>query len=108
MYCGKSTQKEDAERVQRINVSAHKRLLRIEDQVLTNQRDKEDIPDGFVEGLCRMSSAMNAATTRNVISATMAHLLVCHGGNRFMFSHGFGSLLIGKLEAALEGKNVDV
>ena len=108
LYCGKSTQKEDAERVQRINNWTYKRLLRIEDQVLQNTRDQEEVPDGFVEGLCRMLSAMNAATTRNVVSATMAHLLVSMGGNRFMFSHGFGNLLIGQLEAALEGQKVDV
>lgn len=108
LYCNKSTQKEDAERVQRINNWTYKRLLRIEDQVLQNARHKEEVPDGFVEGLCRMLSAMNAATTRNVVSATMAHLLVCMGGSRFMFSHGFGNLLIGQLEAALEGQDIDV
>jgi len=108
LYCGKSTQKEDSERVQRINTAVNKRLLCIQQEVLSGERSKEEIQQGFVEGLCRMLSAMNAATTRNVISSTMAHLLVCNGGSRFRFSHGFGNLLIGQLEATLEGRPVDV
>ena len=55
-----------------------------------------------------MLSATNVATTRNVISATMAHLLVCHGETRFIFSHGFGSLLVRQLEVTLEEWRVDV
>lgn len=108
LYCGKSTQKEDSERVQRINTAINKRLLRIQEQVLSGERKEDEIQDGFVEGLCRMLSAMNAATTRHVVSATMAHLLVCSGGDRFMFSHGFGNLLVGQLEATLQKQPVDV
>ena len=55
-----------------------------------------------------MLSAINAATTGNIIRATMAHLFVCNGGSRFMFSHGLGNFLIGQLEATLEGWPVDV
>ena len=55
-----------------------------------------------------MLSAMNAATTKNVVSATMAHLLLCNGGTRVMFSHGFGSLLVRQLEATLEERPVDM
>jgi hypothetical protein len=76
--------------------------------VLSGERKEDEVQDGFVEGLCRMLSAMNAATTRHVVSATMAHLLVCSGGDRFMFSHGFGNLLVGQLEATLQKQPVDV
>ena len=108
LYCGKSTQKEDAERQQRINHNINRRLLRIEGEVLDGTRVNEEVQDGFVEGLCRMLSGMNAATSRNVISATMQHLLVSNGGSRFNFSHGFGNLLVGQLEATLEHWPVDV
>lgn len=55
-----------------------------------------------------MLSAINAATARSVISATMAHLLVCNGGTRLICSHGFGSLLVGQLVATREERPVDV
>ena len=51
---------------------------------------------------------MNAATTRNVISATMAHLIPCNDGSRFVFSHDFSDLLVGQMEATLEGEITNV
>ena len=108
LYCGKSTQKEDSERQQRISDSINRRLLRIESEILDGTRTEDEVQDGFVEGLCRMLSGMNAATSRNVISATMQHLLVSNGGSRFNFSHGFGNLLLGQLEATLEGRPIDI
>ena len=108
LYCGKSTQKEDSERQQRISDSINRRLLRIESEILDGTRTKDEVQDGFVEGLCRMLSGMNAATSRNVISATMQHLLVSNGGSRFNFSHGFGNLLLGQLETTLEGQPIDI
>ena len=108
LYCGKSTQKEDAERQQRISHSINRRLLRMEGEVLDGTRSNDEVQDGFVEGLCRTLSGMNAATSRNVISATLQHLLVSNGGSRFNFSHGFGNLLVGQLEATLEGWAIDV
>ena len=101
LYCGKSTQKEDAERQQRISLSINKRLLRIEGEVLYGTRTNDKVQDGFVEGLCRTLSGMNAATSRNATSATLQHLLVSNGGSQFNFSHGFGNLLVGQLEATL-------
>ena len=80
LYCGKSTQKEDAERQQRISDSINRRLLRIEGEVSDGTRTEEEVQNGFVEGLCRTLSGMNAATSRNVISATMQHLIVSNGG----------------------------
>lgn len=108
MYCGKNTQKEDAERQQRIMDASNRRLFRIQGEIIDGKRKPEEIQDGFVEGLCRLLSGLNAATTRNVISATMQHLLICNGGSRFQFSHGFGVLLIGQLEASLENWPIDV
>ena len=54
-----------------------------------------------------MLGGMNTSTSRYIVSSTMAHLLICQGGTRFQFSHGFTDLLVGQLEAALEGKPVD-
>jgi hypothetical protein len=51
---------------------------------------------------------MNAATTRNVISATMAHLIPCNDGSRFVYSHTFSDLLVGQMEATLEGHDINV
>jgi hypothetical protein len=56
----------------------------------------------FHEGKCRVLSGLNAATTRNVISATMAHLIPLNRGSRFVFSHNFSELLVGQMEATLE------
>jgi hypothetical protein len=60
----------------------------------------------FREGLCRFLSGLNAATTRNVISATMAHLIPLNGGSRFVFSHNFSEFLVGQMEATIEGQDV--
>jgi hypothetical protein len=48
------------------------------------------------------------ATTRNTISATMAHLIPCNGGSRFVFLHTFSDLLVGQMEATLEDQDVNV
>ena len=74
-----------------MNTAVNRRLICIQEEMVSGQCSKDEVQQGFVEGLCRMLSAMNAATTRNAISSTMAHLLVCNGGSRFMFSHGFGT-----------------
>ncbi len=108
LYNSKNTQKEDSERQQRVSQTIIRRLLRKEEDVLLGKCRPEDVQDGFVEGLCMMLGGMNAATSRDVISTTMSHLLACNGGSRFKMSHGYGVLLIGQLEATLEGKPVDV
>ncbi len=71
----------------------------------TNQQRYEP---NFGEGLSRLLSGLNAATTRNDISATMAHLIPCNGGSRFVFSHEFSDLLVGQMEASLEGQETNV
>ena len=62
----------------------------------------------FAEGLSRVLSGLNAATTRNVISATMAHLIPCNNGSRFVYSHEFSDLLVNQMEATLEGQDITV
>jgi len=106
LYCGKSSQKEDSERRNAINQACSKRLLRVQNEVDTGIRSQEEVQDGFVEGLCRMLSAVHAAYSRLVISATMQHRLVSTGGSRFQFSHGFGFLLIPQMEATLMNEPV--
>ena len=57
-----------------------------------NDRESCDLnqPDSS-EGLKRVLSAMYAHTSGLVVSAPMAHLLLCEG-ERFEFSHGYGSI----------------
>jgi hypothetical protein len=38
----------------------------------------------------------------------MAHLIPLNGGSRFVFSHDFSDLLVGQMEATLEGQDVNV
>ena len=54
-----------------------------------------------------MLGGMHAATSSFVVSATMGHLLICQDGTRFKFFHNFSDLLVGQMEAALDGKAVD-
>ena len=93
LYCGKSTQKEDAERQQRINHAINRRLLQIQNKVLNRTQSEDEVQNGFVEGLCWMLRALIAATTRSRISSTMQYLSI---------------LLVGQLEATLEGWHTDV
>ncbi len=65
-----------------------------------NQARKEP---SFGDGLSRVLSGLNAATTRNVISATMVHLIPCNNGSQFLYSHDFSDLLVGQMEVTLEG-----
>ncbi len=51
---------------------------------------------------------LNAATTRNVISFTMAHLISCNNGSQFVFSHEFSDLFVGQMEATLGGQDINV
>jgi len=74
----------------------------------TNAIPVARIEPSFGEGLSRILSGMNAATTRNVISATMAHLIPCNNGSRFVFSHDFSDLLVGQMEATLDGEITNV
>ncbi len=90
LYTSKSTQDEDSENQIRIRCAIIKRIKR----VMNNNH--KGTPN-FGEGLSRVLSGLNSATTRNVISATMAHLIPCNDGLRFVFSHTFSDLLVGQI-----------
>lgn len=107
LYNSKSTQADDAERQRRVGNTISRRLLRIQEEIELGVRDPTTHADNFVEGLCRLLGGMNAATSRDVISAPMGHLLVSSRGTRFQFSHDFSHLLISQLEATLEGEPID-
>jgi hypothetical protein len=101
LYTSKSTQDKDSEKQIRIGRAVIKRIKRVLDD---NNREEPS----FGEGLSRVLSGLNAATTRNVISATMAHLIPCNDGSRFVYSHIFSYLLLGQMEATLEGQDINV
>jgi hypothetical protein len=58
--------------------------------------------------LSRVLSGLNAATTRNIISATVAHLIPSNGGSRFVFLHKFSDILLGQMETTLQGQEINV
>jgi len=106
-YGSKSTQKEDKEKKERIMKKLIRRLRRL-------QMDRErsgivpaDEPSDYSQGLSMMLSAMNASTSRDVVSSTMAHYLVQHGGQRFSASHEPRHLLVTQLEDTLDDKAVN-
>ena len=67
----KQKQMEDRERHRRINHVVNKRLLRIEAEVQAGTQSRDEIQEGFMEGLYCMLRALNAAYSRCVISCTM-------------------------------------
>jgi hypothetical protein len=101
LYTSKSTQDDDSEKQIRIGRAVIKRIKRV-------MNENEEGNSSFGEGLSRVLSGLNATTTRNVISATMAHLIPCNDGSRFVFSHTFSDLLVGQMEATLEGQDINV
>ena len=122
LYTSKSTQEEDAEKQLRIGRGVIKRMKRLLEEKHLHPRtpgvvggdisedgtNQQRYEPSFGEGLSRLLSGLNAATTRNVISATMAHLISCNNGSRFIFSHDFSDLLVGQMEATLEGQDINV
>jgi hypothetical protein len=113
LYTSKSTEEEDSDKQLRIGHAVIKRIQRLlNDQGLrdtSKERCNQDrLETSFWEGLCRVLSGLNAATTRNVISATMAHLIPSNGGLCFVFSHDFSDLLVSQMEATLEGQDINV
>ncbi len=74
----------------------------------TNGCDQTTFEPSFGEDLSKVLLGLNAATTRNVISSTMAHLISCNNGLPFGFSHKFSDLLGGQMEATLEGQDSNV
>ena len=58
----------------------------------------------FREGLSRFLIGMSVHLSSDVVSATMAHLLISQKGSRFTFSHPFRDLLVGQMYNHLMGK----
>jgi hypothetical protein len=116
LYTSKSTQEEDNEKQIRMGRAVIKRIKRVLEETpdtISENQSMEFMPQerkepSFVEGLSRVLSGLNAATTRNVISATMAHLIPCNNGSRFVYSHEFSDLLVSQMEATLECQDITV
>ncbi len=94
MYTSESTQDKDSKKQIRIGRAVIKQIKR----VLNDNQDQEQWEPSFGKGLSRVLSGLNAAKTRNVISATMAHLIPCNGGTRCVFLHAFLDLLVGQMK----------
>jgi hypothetical protein len=108
LYMSKLIQDEDSGKQLRIGRAVIKKIKCLLDENQTNNCDQTTSEPSFGEGLSRVVSGLNAATTRNVISSTMAHLISCNNGSRFVFSHEFLDLLDGQMEATLEGQDINV
>ena len=117
LYNTKHTQSEDREARDRVTKNVVRRLMRAQkekeqrakersEEESQGDTDEEEI-NTWVEGLSRVLSGINAATSRNVISAPMSHNLAYNNGSRFHFSHEFAELLVGQLRDVLDGKDVD-
>jgi hypothetical protein len=101
LYTSKSTQAEDSEKQLRIGCDVIKRIKRLLEETISKESSNDGcnqakLKPSFCEGLCRVLSGLNAALTRNVISATMAHPKPSNGGLQFVFSQ------------TLEGQDVNV
>ncbi len=97
----------------RIGRAVIKRIQRLLNDQSSGDTSKEQcnqvtLEFSFREGLCRVLSGLNAATTRNVISTTMVHLIPSNGGSCFVFLHDFSDLLVDHMEATLEGQNINL
>jgi len=120
LYKSKDTQQEDRDVFQRVTGSVGRRIWRQlqiqseQKQVIGNDNNESsqdnEINDSthpdHIEGLGRVLTGINAALSRNVVSSTMAHLLVCQEGSRFTYSHKFSNLLLTQMEDSLEGREV--
>ena len=84
------------------------RLLKIKEDIILGKRSTHDANDEFIKSLCVLLSGLRAATSRYVLSATLAHLIISQNVSTFTFSHDFGHLLVTQLEATLEGCPIDV
>ena len=125
-YTTKSTQKEDrGTDYDRIGRQVMKRIAKEKDRLNhvkemhqedvrsemvdgDDDNDNEDSIDPdypFREGLCRFLIGMSVHLSQDVVSATMAHLLMSQKGSRFTFSHEFKDLMVGHMLNHLLGKS---
>lgn len=105
LYSSKSTQKEDAERQQRIAKCVIRRLIRQEHMILMGELTPQQTE--FAKGISLMLSGLNAATSRDVVSAPMCHLLISQFGERFVYSHEFAPLLVNHMDDTLNDRTVN-
>jgi hypothetical protein len=75
LYTSKSTQDEDSEKQLCFGCAVIKRMKRLLEENQTNGCDHASSEPSFGEGLSRVLLGLNAATTRNVISSTIAYLI---------------------------------
>jgi hypothetical protein len=108
LYTSKSTQDEDSKKQLHIEYAVIRRIKRLLDENQKNGCDQTTSELSFGEGLSRVLLGLNAATTRNVVSSTMTHLISCNNGSWFVFSHKFSDLIVGQKEATLEGQDINV
>jgi len=104
LYTSKSTQDEDSEKQLVVGRAVIKRMKRLLEEKQLNESNQITTDPSFVEGLCRVLSGLNAATSRYVVSTPLAHLIICKGGSRFTCSADVSNLLVTQLEAVLEGQ----
>ena len=126
LYKSKDTQAEDKTAFNRVYASLGKRLWRAQqfqqqqeelDQAIedtsaqaegSRPKDKDDDEEEracYIEGLGRVMTGVNALLSRDIVSSTMAHLLICQGGERFTYSHEFSHILLQNMENILEEKD---
>jgi hypothetical protein len=84
LYTSKSAQDEDSNKQLHIGCVVIKIIKHPFDENQTNSCDQTTSEPSFGEGLSRVLSGLNAATTRNVISSTMAHLISFNNGSWFV------------------------
>ncbi len=89
LYMSKSTQDEDSEKQLRIGHAVIKQIKCLLDENQTNFCDQTTSEPSLGGGLSRILSGLNAATTRNVISSAMAHLISCNNASQFVFYMSF-------------------
>jgi hypothetical protein len=124
-YATKSTQKEDrGVDFDRIGHSVIRRIIKekarldIEMEMKNANFDNSMNPEDknhhtedsenycFREGLSRFLIGMSVHLNSDVISATMAHLLISQKGSRFSFSHQFKDLLVNQMLNHLNGDEI--
>ena len=74
-------------------------------RVATNRRHLRHVMScrRHVGDICNIVG-MSVHLSQDVVSATMAHLLLCENGSRFSFSHDFQDLLVGQMLNKLQGE----
>ncbi|KAL7451819.1 hypothetical protein ACHAWC_004215 [Mediolabrus comicus] len=122
LYKSKDTQREDKMAYHRVHASLGRRLWRAQQRQQQQEKernescspaeegsihkDKDDEDQAcFIEGLGRIMTGVNALLSRDVVSSTMAHLLISQGGERFTYSHEFEHILLQNMENILEEKD---